>query len=519
MLDNGKILLGKANNKSVHLLAELANRHGLIAGATGTGKTVTLKVLAEGFSDLGVPVFLADIKGDVSGLCKKGEASEKVLQRIEQLGLENFQFKGYPVRFFDVFQKAGHPIRCTISEMGPELLSRLMNLTEVQSGVLNIVFRIADDMDLKLIDLKDLRSMLQYVAEHNKDYTAQYGNVSKQSVGAIQRAMLVLEDNGGDLFFGEPELDLNDWMQQAEDGRGYINILHGVELVQTPLLYSTFLLWLLSELFENLPEVGDLDKPKMVFFFDEAHYLFNDAPKVLIQKIEQTVKLIRSKGIGVYFITQNPSDLPDAVLAQLSNRIQHALRAYTPAEMKSIKAAADSFRVNPEFDTKEVLCELQTGEALVSCLDEKGRPSVVERTMICPTQSYMAAIDQSRRKAVITSSDLYGKYEELVDNESAYELLEAMNEEESVEEKTKQATIKTTKKTTKKKSVVERAATNAMSTLTRETTKDLIDTFVFNKDTSRRQSSVQKAANSAIRTLSGELGKSISRGLFGVLKK
>lgn len=518
MLDNGKILIGKAKDKPVTLLAELANRHGLIAGATGTGKTVTLKVLVEGFSDLGVPVFLADIKGDVSGLCKKGEANEKIIQRAEQLGLENFQFKGYPVRFFDVFQKAGHPIRSTISEMGPELLSRLMNLTEVQTGVLNIVFRIADDMDLKLIDLKDLRSMLQYVAEHNKEYTARYGNVSKQSIGAIQRAMLVLEDNGGNYFFGEPQLDLNDWMQKDDDGRGYINILHGVELVQTPLLYSTFLLWLLSELFENLPEVGDLDKPKMVFFFDEAHLLFNDAPKVLVQKIEQTVKLIRSKGIGVYFITQSPSDLPDAVLAQLSNRIQHALRAYTPSEMKSIKAAADSFRVNPEFDTKEVLCELQTGEALVSCLDETGRPSVVERTMICPIQSYMGAIDEQRRKAVIVSSDLYGKYEEMVDNESAYEILEAMNEK-IAEEKEKKSVSKETKKTSNKKSVVEKAATNAMSTLTRETTKDLIDTVIYKKDTSRRKSSVEKAANSAIRTLSGELGKSITRGLFGVLKK
>lgn len=515
MLEGNRILLGKAQEKSIYLLPEMANRHGLIAGATGTGKTVTLKVLAEAFSDMGVPVFLADVKGDLGSLCKKGLDNDNVNSRVEKMGLEGFNYKSFPVRFFDVFQEGGHPVRATISEMGPQLLSRLMDLTEVQQGVLNIVFRIADDNGLILSDLKDLRSMLQYVGEHKKDYAESYGNITTATVGAIQRAMLLLEDNGGNLFFGEPQLELKDWLSLADDGRGYINILHCVKLFQSPLLYSTFLLWLLSELFENLPEVGDSDKPKIVFFFDEAHLLFDDAPKALVQKIEQTVKLIRSKGVGVFFITQNPMDIPDSVLAQLSNRVQHALRAYTPAELKVVRAAAESFRENPEFVTKDVIIELKTGEALVSCLDEEGRPEIVQRTMICPPQSFMDTLDDDRRAAVIASSDLYGKYEESIDEESAYESLEVIRAQEEELE----ASVKAKKKVTTKKGVVERAATNAMSTLTRETTKDLVDSILLGKDTSRRQSSVQKAANSAIRTLSGELGKTLTRGLFGILKK
>ena len=507
MLENRKILIGKGE-KPVYLEPSMANRHGLIAGATGTGKTVTLKVLAEAFSDLGVPVFMADIKGDLAGTCKKGEASENVMGRVEKLGLEGFELKGYPVRFFDVFGEAGHPVRSTISDMGPVLLSRLLELTEVQEGVLNIVFHIADDNNLLLIDLKDLRSMLTYVGEHAKEFTVEYGNITKQSIGAIQRKLLQLEDEGAAKFFGEPMMEMTDLISSEED-KGVISILHCTKLYQKPLLYSTFLLWMLSELFENLPEVGDCDKPKMIFFFDEAHLLFDDAPKALIQKIEQTVKLIRSKGVGVYFITQNPMDVPNSVLSQLNNRIQHSLRAYTPAEIKNVKAAADSFRANPAFDTASVITELKTGEALVSCLDEDGKPSVVEKATICPPQSYMGAIDDERRKSVIEYSELYGKYEEAVDNETAYEALQEVFEAENKV---------TAKKGSSKKSVVERAATNAMSTLTRETTKDLVDSFLLGKDTSRRQSSVQKAANSAIRTLSGELGKTLTRGIFGILK-
>lgn len=507
MLENGKILVGKGE-KSVYLEPSMANRHGLIAGATGTGKTVTLKVLAEAFSDLGVPVFMADIKGDLAGTCKKGEASENVMGRVEKLGLEGFEFKSYPVRFFDVFQEGGHPVRSTVSDMGPVLLSRLLELTEVQEGVLNIVFHIADDNDLLLVDLKDLRSMLTYVGEHAKEFTVDYGNITKQSIGAIQRKLLQLQDEGGDMFFGEPMMDMKDMLSTEED-KGVISILNCEKLYQKPLVYSTFLLWILSELFENLPEVGDCDKPKMIFFFDEAHLLFDDAPKALIQKIEQTVKLIRSKGVGVYFVTQNPMDVPDSVLAQLNNRIQHSLRAYTPAEMKNVKAAAQSFRENPAFDTVEVITELKTGEALVSCLDVDGKPSVVEKATICPPQSFMGAIDTDRRKSVIEYSELYGKYEEAVDNATAYEALQEVFEAENKV---------TSKKSSTKKSVVERAATNAMSTLTRETAKDLVDSMLLGKDTSRRQSSIQKAANSALRTLSGELGKTVTRGLFSILK-
>lgn len=511
MVENKCILLGKAE-KPIVLLPSMANRHGLIAGATGTGKTVTLKVLAEGFSQLGVPVFLADVKGDLASICKKGQNNDKIDERVKKMGLGHFNYDCFPTRLFDVFQKKGHPVRATISEMGPMLLSRLMNLTEVQQGVLNIVFRIADDQGLLLIDMKDLRSMLHYVQEHSKEYVSRYGNISSQSIGAIQRAMLLLEDNGGDLFFGEPQLDLEDWFGQDEKGYGYVNIMDCQELYQSPLLYSTFLLWLLSELFENLSEVGDCELPRMIFFFDEAHLLFEDAPKALVQKIEQVVKLIRSKGVGIYFITQNPTDIPNSVLAQLSNRVQHALRAYTPAELKTVAAAAQSFRENPTFKTKDVITELATGEALVSCLDEEGRPSVVQRTLICPPQSYMGTIDDERRKVMITSSDLYGKYENEIDRQSAYETLSKLKQ---LEETAKTPAKKTSKA---KKSVVERATTNAMSTFTRESTKSVVNTLT-GKKTRSTKSPLEKAANSAISTLSGELGKQLSRGLFGILKK
>ena len=520
LVENNKILVGKGL-ENVYLLPQMANRHGLIAGATGTGKTVTLKVMAEAFSELGVPVFLADIKGDLSGMCKKGEESEKIVERIEKLGLNQFSFGSFPTRFFDVFGEQGHPVRSTISEMGPMLLGRLLNLTDVQAGVLNIVFRIADDHNLLLIDLKDLRAMVQYVGEHNKEYTEKYGNIATQSIGAIQRALLTLEDNGGNIFFAEPSLDIMDWMGCDESGRGYINILACEKLFHSPLLYSTFLLWMLSELFENMPEVGDMEKPKMVFFFDEAHLLFQDAPKTLVQKIEQVVKLIRSKGIGVYFITQNPMDIPDSVLAQLGNRVQHALRAYTPAEMKAVNVAAQSFRENPAFKTKDAICELATGEALVSFLDEEGKPEIVQRAFICPPSSFMGMIDDERRRTIISSSNIYGKYEKEIDRESAYEILQEarrIEQEEAEKEAVMAAEAKAKKKTSTKKSVLERAATNAMSTVTRETGKSVLN-MVTGKKSKNTKSVFEKAANSAISTLSNEMGKTVSRGLFGILKK
>lgn len=433
MIKDGKIWISK-NDTCQYILPKMANRHGLIAGATGTGKTVTLKVMAEAFSSLGVPVFLADVKGDLSGMCCPGESTEDMGKRIVRFGLDDWEYTSFPTRFFDVFGKNGHPTRTTISEMGPILLSRLLGLSPVQEGVLNIVFRVADDNGLLLIDIKDLKAMLQYVAEHRDEYTITYGNVSPQSVGAIQRALLALESQGGNFFFGEPALDLNDWFAVDDNGKGFINILDSTELIHSPLLYATFLLWLLTELFEQLPEVGDMEKPRLVFFFDEAHLLFRDMPKTLVQKIEQVVKLIRSKGVGVYFISQSPSDIPDEVLAQLGNRVQHALRAYTPSEQKAVKVAAQTFRQNPAFDTSEAIMELGVGEALVSFLDEKGVPGMVERTFILPPQSSMSPIDAMTRTRVINQSPLDEKYGYEVDPESAYEILTAQSEEAAAKE-------------------------------------------------------------------------------------
>lgn len=403
----------------------MANRHGLIAGATGTGKTVTLKTIAQSMSDAGIPVFLADIKGDVSGVAVPGEATEKLTERLANLGIYNYDFHGCPTRFWDVYGEAGLPARTTISEMGPVLLARLLGLTEVQEGVLNIVFHVADDEGLLLLDLKDLRSMVNYVGEHAKDYTLSYGQIASQSIGAIQRALLQLHDAGGDVFFGEPALDISDWLQLDSDGKGYINVLDCVRLVQSPLLYSTFLLWMLSELYETLPEVGDLDKPKVCFFFDEAHLLFNNAPRALMDKIEQIVKLVRSKGVGVYFITQSPSDIPAPVLAQLSNKVQHALRAYTPAEQKAIKAAAESFRENLSFDTAQAITELGTGEALISFLQEDGTPSMVERAMVIAPTCSMDAAPADAKSYIVGNDALQSKYGVAVDRESAYEILNA----------------------------------------------------------------------------------------------
>ena len=424
MYIDGKLQIAKGSIP-VYLHPRMANRHGLIAGATGTGKTVTLKTIAQSMSDAGIPTFLADIKGDVSGMAVAGEATEKLVDRLAKLGVYDYDFHGCPVRFWDVYGEEGLPVRTTISEMGPVLLSRLLGLSEVQEGVLNIIFHVADDEGLLLLDLKDLRALVAYVGEHGADYTYRYGAVASQSVGAIQRALLQLEDAGGNIFFGEPALKITDWMRTDADGKGYVNILDCVKLVQSPLLYSTFLLWMLSELYEQLPEVGDLDKPKICFFFDEAHLLFNDAPKALLDKIEQIVKLVRSKGVGVYFITQSPSDIPNSVLAQLSNRVQHALRAYTPAEQKAIKAAAESFRVNPEFDTAEVMTQLATGEALISFLEEDGTPSIVQRAMVIAPGCSMGMAPDDAKHYIINNDEFQYTYKNALDRESAYEILNA----------------------------------------------------------------------------------------------
>ncbi|GLQ34435.1 hypothetical protein GCM10007939_07180 [Amylibacter marinus] len=410
-----------------NLILKYANRHGLIAGATGTGKTVTLQILAESFSKQGVPVFLSDVKGDLSGLAKSGNPDFKLhdafMKRAEQIKFDDYGYEDFPVTFWDMFGKQGHPVRTTVSEMGPLLLSRLMELTEAQEGAMNIAFRVADEQDMALLDLKDLRAMLIWLGENAAEVSLQYGNVSTSSIGAIMRSLLVLENQGADAFFGEPALDLNDLMSTTPGGQGRINILAADKLMQSPRLYATFLLWMLSELFENLPEVGDPDKPKLVFFFDEAHLLFDDAPKALIDKVEQVARLIRSKGVGVYFVTQNPADVPDDILGQLGNRIQHALRAFTPRDQKALRLAAQTFRPNDAFDTAEAIIELGIGEALVSTLEKKGMPTIVERTLIRPPSSQLGPITPGERAAVIAASPVAGLYEAEVDRESAYEVL------------------------------------------------------------------------------------------------
>jgi len=420
---DGKIFVGKGESLQ-YLTLKLANRHGLVTGATGTGKTVTLQVLAEGFSAAGVPVFAADIKGDLAGIAEVGEAKEAFVSRAKGMGLD-YQPDQFPVMFWDLFGEQGHPVRATISEMGPLLLSRLLDLNDTQEGVLNIAFRVADEQGLLLLDLKDLRAILSHVAERAAELTTVYGNVSKATIGAIQRQLLVLENQGGTQFFSEPALRLTDFMKTDRDGRGYVNILAADKLMESPRLYATFLLWLLSELFEELPEVGDPDKPKLVFFFDEAHLLFNDAPKALLDKIEQVVRLIRSKGVGVYFVTQNPLDVPDKVLAQMGNRVQHALRAFTPRDQKAVKAAAETFRPNPKLDTAQVITELGKGEALVSFLEGNGVPALVDRALIRPPSARLGVITPEERRKIIQTSPLKGKYDNAVDSESAYEMLQA----------------------------------------------------------------------------------------------
>jgi len=425
---NNSILVAKSDGP-LYLLPSMANRHGLVAGATGTGKTVTLQVLAEGFSRIGVSVFMADVKGDLSGISQKGEPKPKITDRIKQLGLTDFSFSGSPVTLWDVFGEQGHPVRTTISEMGPLLLGTLLGLNETQGGVLAIVFKIADDNGWLLLDLKDLRAMLDYAGQNAPTFRTDYGNISAASIGAIQRGLLSIEQQGGDKFFGEPALNLDDLLQTDSSGRGMVNILAADKLLLSPKVYATFLLWLLSELFEKLPEVGDREKPKLVFFFDEAHLLFADAEKPLLEKIEQVVRLVRSKGVGVYFITQNPLDIPDVVLGQLGNRVQHALRAFTPRDQKAVSSAAQTFRTNPKFKVEKVITELGVGEALVSFLDPKGTPGVVERAFICPPQGQIGPITPDQRATILRESLVAGQYNKVVDRESAFEILKGRAEQ------------------------------------------------------------------------------------------
>lgn len=564
MYQDNRIWMAQSD-KNIFLLPEMANRHGLIAGATGTGKTITMKVMAESFSEMGVPVFLADIKGDLSGMCKPGVNTADMQERISRFGIEGFEFKGYPTRFWDIFGEAGIPVRVSVSEMGPVLLARLLGLTEIQQGVLNIVFRVADDNGLLLLDLKDLRAMVQYVGDNRAEYTVQYGNVSAASIGAIQRALLSFENEGGELFFGEPSLDIRDFIRTDASGKGYINILSSSKLVASPTVYGTFLLWLMTELFEKLPEVGDLDKPRMVFFFDEAHLLFSDCPKALVQKIVQVVKLIRSKAVGVYFISQSPSDIPNDVLAQLSNRVQHALRAYTPAEMKSVKAAAKAFRENPEFDTETVLMELGVGEALVSFLDEEGIPTVVERAKILPPQSLMGSAGEAEIERIVNSDEFYLKYNETVDRESAYEIinaaaaelerLKAEEAEKAAAEKAaameaaakeklaakeaaaaakaaareaaaaEKAALKQAaaaekaalKEKQAKAKIAQRAVSNAASSIVGSLSNNIVNSITGGKTKSAKQIAAQAAKN-ALSSVARSNTNSIIRGLFGNIK-
>ena len=513
---------------ALSIQGKMANRHGLIAGATGTGKTVSLQVLAETFSQVGVPCFMADMKGDLSGISQVGKMSGFIEKRLPEFGLENPQFQACPVCFYDVYGEQGHPIRATVSQMGPQLLSRLLGLNDTQDGVLNIVFRIADERGLMIIDLKDLRAMLEYVSKHAKEYTMKYGNVSAASIGAIQRALLQLEAQGADKFLGEPSFDIHDFIQ-TENGKGVMSVLAADKLMMQPKLYSTFLLWLLSELYSTLPEVGDLELPKLVFFFDEAHTLFEDTSKALIDKIEQVIRLIRSKGVGIYFVTQYPTDIPDNILGQLGNRIQHALRAYTPKDQKAVRTAADTFRANPNFKTDEAIMNLETGEALVSFLDEKGAPGIVQRAKILFPLSQIGAVTEGQRMDIIKQSRVYGKYDTPVDNESAFEILIKEAEEAlAVQEAEKQAIEeakqeeKEGNKTSKKKGVLGKVLKAIITAIT-GTVATAVGTAVSNKVTGKKSKSktstaekvIKNSTSAATRTITRE----ISRDILGNILK
>lgn len=492
------ILIGKGDDHPIHLNPRFANRHGLIAGATGTGKTISLQGLAEGFARLGVPVFMADVKGDLTGIAMPGSPNPKVEERVNKIGIPDFRFEGYPTILWDLLGERGHPIRATVSDMGPLLLARLLDLNDTQEGVLNIAFKVADEQGLLLLDLKDLRAMLQFLGENSKEIGNLYGNVSPATIGAIQRQLLVLEQQGADKFFGEPALNLWDFMRTGANGYGHINILAAEKLIHTPRLYATFLLWLLSELFENLPEVGDLDKPRLVFFFDEAHLLFDDAPKALIDKVEQVVRLIRSKGVGIYFITQSPLDIPETVLGQLGNRIQHALRAFTPRDQKAVRTAAETFRQNPKLNTAETIMQMGVGEALVSVLEEKGIPSLVQRTLIRPPQSRIGPLTDAERSDILRRSPFAGRYDVSIDRESAYELLQ------------KRAA------TAAEAAAAQAAATGQAKSSTRRTSDDrapesLLETL--------GTTLVKQAMKAATSSAGKKLGTQLVRGLLGSLFK
>ena len=499
------LLIAKNQEHELALLSNLANRHGCITGATGTGKTVTLQTLAQALSECGVPVFMADVKGDLSGLAKAGSAVPRIKERLDLLKLAEPEWSACPVTFWDVFGEKGHPVRATVSDLGPLLLSRMLNLNEVQEGVMQLVFKVADDLGLLLLDLKDLRAMLQNVGENAATLQAEYGNISPASIGAIQRGLLAIDEQGGDKFFGEPMLNIDDFMQTDARGKGMINILAADKLLHSPRLYAIFLLWMLAELFEHLPEVGDLDKPKLVFFFDEAHLLFDEAPKALLQKIEQVVRLIRSKGVGVYFVTQNPLDIPDTVLGQLGNRVQHALRAYTPRDQKAVQAAAETFRPNPKLDTAQAITELGVGEALVSFLDEKGRPNIVERAFIIPPASQIGPITDAERSDIISSSLVAGVYEKTVDRESAYEKLKGRVEKEmpAAEE------AKPAKGKAEAQAESGGGLTDALGGL-----------FGGGGVGRRKDTMVEAMLKSAARSIGSQVGREIIRGVLGsILKK
>jgi hypothetical protein len=502
--DDNQLYVAHCDNGPIYMIGKMANRHGLIAGATGTGKTVTLQVLAESFSQAGVPCFMADMKGDLSGISQAGQMSSFIEKRCPEFGITDPQFHGCPTRFFDVYGEQGHPLRATISDMGPQLLARLLSLNETQTGILNIVFKIADDRGLLLIDMKDLRMMLDYVAKNAKEFTTTYGTVSSVSVGAIQRALLALEAEGADLFFGEPSFNVFDFLQ-TEGGRGIMNVLAADKLMLNPKLYSTFLLWLLSELYTQLPEVGDLPMPKLIFFFDEAHMLFKDTSKALIDKIEQVIRLVRSKGVGVYFVTQSPDDIPDAIAGQLGNRILHGLRAYTPKEQKAVKAAAQTFRANPNFNTEAAILEIGTGEALVSLLDEKGAPCIVERAKILFPLSQIGAITEDQRRDLIRNSRLYGIYDKSFDRESAYELLV---EQQKQEEKRLQ---KEAEEEEKRKAKEAREKERSKSSSSRSTSTK--------KKKSTAGKALEKTINTTATTIGRSLGKSIVRSILGGIFK
>lgn len=489
----------------LELLPGMSNRHGLVAGATGTGKTATLQVMAEAFSSIGVPVFAADVKGDLSGISQPGKSSPKFDERVKSMGLGDWPFAGCPVVFWDVFGKEGHPVRATISEMGPLLISRILNLNETQTGVLALVFKIADDHGLLLLDMKDLQSMLQHVSEHAKEYQTQYGNISAASVGAIQRGLVALGQQGAELFFGEPALNIEDLLQTDASGKGVVNILAADKLLQSPQLYATFLLWLMSELFEKLPEVGDPEKPKLVFFFDEAHLLFNDLPAVLQSRIEQVVRLIRSKGVGVFFVTQNPVDVPDTVLGQLGNRVQHALRAFSPKDQKAVKAAAQTFRLNPKLDVEQVITQLGVGEALISFLDEKGIPGVVERAMVCPPHSQIGPITPEQRAAIIKGSVIAGVYETAVDRESAYEKLRG------------KVAASTTAAAPGESGVGSPTVPHSSDSGWLESATTALGGVLGAGGSRRGDTVVQAMVKSAARTMGSTMGRQIMRGVLGSL--